>query len=113
VYSSRYSGEHATYAENVAKLVREMAAVPDGERGARFRTVALVRFPDGRELVAEGAVDGVIATAPRGDGGFGYDPVFVPDGSGGRTFAEMTIEEKNGISHRGRAVRAIAALLRD
>jgi XTP/dITP diphosphohydrolase len=113
VYSSRYSGEHATYAENVAKLVLEMAAVPDGERGARFRTVALVRFPDGRELVAEGAVDGVIATAPRGDGGFGYDPVFVPDGSGGRTFAEMTIEEKNGISHRGRAVRAIAALLRD
>jgi XTP/dITP diphosphohydrolase len=113
VYSSRYSGEHATYAENVAKLVLEMAAVPDGERGARFRTVALVRFPDGRELVAEGAVDGVIATAPRGDGGFGYDPVFVPDGSGGRTFAEMTIEEKNGISHRGRAVRAVAALLRD
>ena len=113
VYSSRYSGEHATYAENVAKLVREMAAVPDGERGARFRTVALVRFPDGRELVAEGVVEGVIAAAPRGDGGFGYDPVFVPDGSGGRTFAEMTIEEKNGISHRGRAVRAVAALLRD
>jgi XTP/dITP diphosphohydrolase len=112
VYSSRYSGEHATYAQNVAKLAREMATVPPAERQARFRTVALVRFPDGRELVAEGVVDGVIAAEPRGAGGFGYDPLFVPDEGDGRTFAEMTLEEKNAVSHRARAVRAVAAMLR-
>jgi XTP/dITP diphosphohydrolase len=112
VYSSRYSGENATYAENVAKLVREMEGVPAERRRAKFRTVALVRFPDGRELVAEGAVLGTIATEPRGADGFGYDPVFVPDEGDGRTFAEMTLEEKNAVSHRGRAVRAVAELLR-
>ena len=111
VYSSRYSGEHATYADNVAKLLRELDGVPAELRTARFRTVALVRFPDGSELVAEGAVTGSIATAARGDDGFGYDPLFVPDEGDGRTFAEMTLTEKNAISHRGRAVRAAAALL--
>jgi XTP/dITP diphosphohydrolase len=112
VYSSRYSGEHATYADNVAKLLGAMQGVPIARRTARFRTVALVRFPDGRELMAEGAVTGTIATGARGDDGFGYDPVFVPDEGDGRTFAEMTLTEKNAISHRGRAVRAAAALLR-
>ena len=71
----------------------------------------MARWPDGREVVAVGAVDGVIATAPSGDGGFGYDPVFVPVEGDGRTFAEMAPGEKHAVSHRGRAFRALAALL--
>jgi XTP/dITP diphosphohydrolase len=73
--------------------------------------VALVRWPDGREVAATGAVEGVIAAEPRGDGGFGYDPVFVPAEGDGRTFAELTPDEKHGLSHRGRAFRALAAEL--
>lgn len=109
VYSARFAGPDATYADNVAALLRAMEGRED--RSARFRTVALVRFPDGREVVAEGAVDGVITVAPQGDGGFGYDPLFAPEGAGGRTFAEMTLAEKNAVSHRGRALRALAELL--
>jgi XTP/dITP diphosphohydrolase len=109
VRSARYAGEDATYADNVAKLVGALDGVPD--RRARFRTVALARFPDGREVVAEGVVDGTITATRRGASGFGYDPVFVPDGGDGRTFAEMTPEEKHAISHRGRAFRALDALL--
>lgn len=108
VYSSRYAGEAASYADNVAKLVAEMHGV--AERAARFRTVALALWPDGREVVAEGRVDGRIAEVPCGADGFGYDPVFVPGGED-RTFAQMTLEEKNSISHRGRAFRALAARL--
>ena len=111
VYSARYSGEHATYADNVTKLLDELARVgaegPEA-RAAVFRTVALVAFPDGSERWCEGEVAGVISPAPSGTGGFGYDPVFAPDGFGGRTFAEMSPEEKHGISHRGRAFRALA-----
>jgi XTP/dITP diphosphohydrolase len=81
------------------------------DRTARFRTVALVRWPDGRELVAEGVCEGTIATAARGGGGFGYDPVFVPSEGDGRVFAEMSRDEKNAVSHRGRAFRALAARL--
>ena len=110
VYSARYAGEKASYRDNVEKLLRELSAV-DGPRTARFRTVAIVVFPDGRELVAEGIVEGQIATDARGDLGFGFDPLFVPDDGGGRTFAEMTAEEKNGISHRGAAFRCLANLL--
>ncbi len=113
-YAARYAGEGATYADNVAKLLSELAALPDrgGARRARFRTVAWVQFPDGRELWREGTVDGVIADAPRGDGGFGYDAVFVPDEGDGRTFAQLRPEEKHAISHRGRALRALAAAMR-
>jgi XTP/dITP diphosphohydrolase len=113
VYSARYAGEDVTYAANVAKLLAELEGQPDGGGGrtARFRTVALVSFPDGSELWAEGVVDGTIAGAARGMGGFGYDPVFVPSEGDGRTFAEMTSAEKNVISHRGRAFRALAAAL--
>jgi XTP/dITP diphosphohydrolase len=111
VYAARFAGEDATYADNVAKLLRELDGVPPAGRRARFRTVALVRFPDGGELVADGVVGGVIADAPRGEGGFGYDPVFVPDGGDGRSYAEMTLEEKQAVSHRGRAFRALAELL--
>ena len=110
MHSARFAGPHATYADNVAKLLADLAGATD--RRARFRTVALVRFPDGREVVADGVVDGHIATDPRGDEGFGYDPVFVPDEGDGRTFAEMTLAEKQAVSHRGRAFRALAEHLR-
>ena len=109
VWAARYAGEGATYADNVEKLLSELRGVD--ERSARFRTVALVCLPDGREVMAEGWVTGRIARAPRGTGGFGYDPVFVPDDGDGRTFAEMTPAEKEAISHRGRAFRALAAAL--
>jgi XTP/dITP diphosphohydrolase len=111
VRSSRYSGEQATYAENVALLLRSLEGVGWDERTARFRTVALLHYPDGEEVWAEGVVAGHIAEEARGEEGFGYDPVFVPDGSDGRTFAEMSAEEKHALSHRGRAFRALAARL--
>ncbi len=109
VRSSRYAGEHASYADNVAKLLKELDKVED--RRARFRTVALLAFPDGTELLAEGVVSGTISRIPRGSGGFGYDPVFLPDGGGGLTFAEMSVEQKNSISHRGLAFRMLAERL--
>jgi XTP/dITP diphosphohydrolase len=113
VFSARYAGEDATYADNVAKLLRELAAVPDdgGARRASFKTVALAAFPDGSEVWAEGVLEGTIAPEGRGSNGFGYDPVFVPEGADGRTFAEMRPEEKDAVSHRGRAFRALAAAL--
>jgi XTP/dITP diphosphohydrolase len=116
VYSARYAGEHASYADNVNKLLRELSALGDGggPRRARFRTVALASFPDGSEVWAEGAVEGTIEPEPRGAAGFGYDPVFLPvpaEGGEGRTFAEMTAAEKDALSHRGRAFRALATAL--
>ena len=111
VHSSRYAGEGASYADNVAKLVQALSGVAPEDRRARFRTVALARWPDGREVVAEGVVDGVIAEEPAGDGGFGYDPLFVPDEGDGRTFAQMSLAEKNALSHRARAFRTLATLL--
>lgn len=111
VRSARYAGEDGDAAANVAKLLGELDGVAPERRTARFRTVAMVRWPDGREVAASGAVDGVIAATPRGDGGFGYDPVFLPDEGGGRSFAEMDAAAKDAISHRGRALRALATLL--
>jgi len=110
VFSARFAGEGATYSDNVAKLLAELDGVA-APRTARFRTVALARFPDGTEIVASGVVEGSIAPEPRGSGGFGYDPVFVPEGGGGRTFAEMTASDKHALSHRGRAFRALAERL--
>jgi XTP/dITP diphosphohydrolase len=110
VYSSRYAGEGASYADNVTKLIEALAGV-GGSRRARFRTVAVAAWPNGRELVAEGLVEGTVAQAPRGSGGFGYDPVFIPTEGDDRTFAEMTAAEKHLLSHRGRAFRALAAQL--
>lgn len=109
VYSSRYAGEHASYADNVAKLRTAMAGQTD--RRARFTTVAVAVFPDGTEIVASGSVGGQISDQPRGQNGFGYDPLFIPDEGDGRTFAEMTHEEKNSLSHRGRAFRLLAERL--
>ena len=120
VHSARYAAEAASsagnvYDTNVQKLLDELArvgAVTAAQRTARFRTVVMVVWPDGAELSVEGVVEGVIAPTRRGSGGFGYDPVFVPLEGDGRSFAEMGLE-KHEISHRGRALRALAAALRD
>ena len=111
VYSARYAGENATYEDNVLKLLKEMEGVVGGKRSARFRTVALVSWADGTETIAEGAVEGFIAETPSGTGGFGYDSIFIPSSGGGKTFAEMGDEEKNAISHRGAAFRALKGCL--
>jgi XTP/dITP diphosphohydrolase len=114
VHSARYAGVHATDADNVARLLADLAALdPADQRGrrARFRCVLVLRRPDGSEVVAEGEVAGVIASEPRGSGGFGYDPVFVPDDGDGATFAELTPQAKHRISHRGRALAALVAAL--
>lgn len=108
VWSARYAGESATYEDNQRKLVAAMEK--HSLRTARFRTVALMLAPDGTELVAEGVVEGVIATEPKG-AGWGYDPVFIPLEGDGRSFGEMSSDEKNAISHRGRAFRALQALI--
>ena len=113
VHSARYAGETATSADNVAKLLRELREVAPSHRAARFRTVALLRFADGRELVAHGLVEGRITMSARGDGGFGYDPVFEPTEGGGVTFGEMPSDAKHAISHRGRAFRALARMISD
>jgi XTP/dITP diphosphohydrolase len=109
VRTARYAGEDATYAENRALMLRELDGASD--RRARFRTVAMVVWPDGREVAAEGVCDGTIATEERGSRGFGYDAVFVPDDGDGRTFAEMSEDDKHAMSHRGRAFRALLAEL--
>ncbi len=112
VWSARYAGEDATDQDNVDKLLAALADRPDpADRTARFRAVVILRYPDGREQVAAGHVEGRIADAPRGPGGFGYDPVFIPDEGDGRTFGEMTQDEKHAISHRGRALRSLLAQL--
>ncbi|HET9260346.1 MAG TPA: RdgB/HAM1 family non-canonical purine NTP pyrophosphatase [Acidimicrobiia bacterium] len=104
VKTARFAGEGARYEDNVAKILEVMRDQVD--RSARFRTVVALVFPDGVEILAEGTVDGVITEEQRGQGGFGYDPVFEVDG---RTLGEMGVEEKNRLSHRARAVRALAA----
>lgn len=111
VHSARYAGPQQDAAANLAKLVAALRDVPVPQRTARFRTVVAVVGPDGREVLADGVVEGSIATASSGAGGFGYDPVFVPDEAAPLTFAEMSAEAKNRISHRGRALRALAAQL--
>ncbi len=112
IYAARYAGPEATYADNRDKMLAELAEVTDPtQRTARFRTVALLHYPDGTEAVAEGVVEGVITEAPRGGGGFGYDPIFVPVDGDGRTFSEMSDDEKHLISHRSRAFEALLSHL--
>jgi XTP/dITP diphosphohydrolase len=112
VHTARFAGEHATYADNRAKLLESLRGIGTPARTARFRTVALVANPDGSERWAEGVCEGLIADAERGERGFGYDAVFVPRDGGGRTFAEMTVDDKHALGHRGRAFRALADVLR-
>ena len=109
VYSARYAGDNATYTDNVEKLVEEMKNIPSENRGAQFQTV-MVYIDKDTELIADGVVKGQIANASKGVGGFGYDPVFyIPEKE--KTFAEMTIQEKNQISHRGIALRNLKGIL--
>ena len=110
VRSARYAGPGASDEANVAELLAALAGVAPARRTARFRTVVVARWPDGRELLADGVVEGSIAEAPRGSRGFGYDPVFVPS-PGELTFAEMSLAAKGAISHRGRALRELARRL--
>ena len=108
VFSARYAGPDATYADNCRRLLEELEGVED--RGAAFVCVLVGLRADGSMLVASGSCPGRIAPAMRGSGGFGYDPVFLPEGEA-RSMAEMSREEKAAISHRGRAARRMAALL--
>lgn len=106
VHTARYAGPDAGYASNLAKLLTDLEGV--GDRTARFRTAIALVEPGVEPVVVEGVMEGEIAHAPRGANGFGYDPVFLV---GDRTYAEMTDEEKNGISHRARALRALSEIL--
>jgi XTP/dITP diphosphohydrolase len=112
IYAARYAGDDCTYADNRHKLLAELADVagPD-ERTAEFRTVAIVVWPGGDELAVEGVCPGVITATERGADGFGYDAVFQPDEGSGLTFAQMSADEKNAISHRGRAFDALVNAL--
>jgi XTP/dITP diphosphohydrolase len=112
VYSARYAGEHASDEENLDKLLREVPG--DGDRSVAYVCALAYVAPSGEEHVVEGRCEGTLAHEPRGDGGFGYDPAFVPDDTGpddGRTMAELAPAEKHAISHRGRAARKLAAHL--
>jgi len=110
VYSSRYAGPQASYAENCTLLLRRLRGVPPRRRMARFRSVIAFISREGKEDLVEGIVRGVILEAPRGGQGFGYDPVFLPEGHD-CTFAEMSLEEKNRISHRAMALARLKPLL--
>ncbi len=110
VRSARFAGENKDYRANNEKLLGLLKGVTD--RRARFRTVAVLALPDGRTWTAEGVLEGRIAETPRGEGGFGYDPLFIPEGET-RTLAEMSPEEKNRISHRRRALEAMRSILEE
>ena len=112
VLSARWSGRHGDDATNVALLLGQLTDVPDTRRGGAFVCSAALVVPGGPETVVHGEWPGHIAAAPRGTGGFGYDPIFVPDGEQ-RTSAELTPAEKDAASHRGRAMRALLPHLRD
>lgn len=111
VWSARYAGPDARDADNVARVLHELGDVSDSQRTATFRTVIVVAWPDGRVQHASGEIAGTIVASPRGEHGFGYDPIFEPAETPGRTMAELTPDEKNASSHRARALRALVALL--
>ena len=112
VYSARYAGEGCTDDYNNELLLRRMESVPDGERSARFVSVITMLFPDGRKLVAKGTVEGRIDRCLDGEGGFGYDPLFIPDGYD-RSFGVLSSEIKNSISHRAKALSELEMLLNE
>jgi XTP/dITP diphosphohydrolase len=109
--SARYAGEDATDELNLRTLIRAIAGIPPSGRSARYRCLAAVAWPDGSDLSAEATCEGLLETRPRGTGGFGYDPIFVPAGWD-RTMAELEPAEKDRISHRGKAFRGLAERLR-
>ena len=108
VYSARYAGDHGNDPANIALLLENMKDVPDEKRTARFMCTVCCTYPDGSEIVVNGTCEGKIGYEPKGDGGFGYDPVFMV---GDKSFAELTAEEKDKISHRGNALKALAEAL--
>ncbi len=112
VYSARYAGDKATDEENYQKLLVELKGVPREKRTARFKCVVVAYRPDGKWITSQGSCEGHIADKPRGEHGFGYDPVFIPEGHS-RTMAELSRDEKNSISHRGMALKALKEKLRD
>jgi XTP/dITP diphosphohydrolase len=112
VLSARWAGGHGDDVANLELVLGQVADVPEERRGARFVCAAAAAMPDGREVVVEGEMRGVLLHAPRGTNGFGYDPIFRPDGET-RSSAELTSDEKDAISHRGKAFRALAPLLVD
>ncbi|MEU7887357.1 RdgB/HAM1 family non-canonical purine NTP pyrophosphatase [Microbispora bryophytorum] len=110
IFSARWSGRHGDDDANLDLLLAQIADVPDGRRRAHFACTAALALPTGEEHVVEGAVHGHLIRERRGTGGFGYDPIFVPDGDT-RTTSEMSAEEKDAISHRGKAFRAIVPVI--
>ncbi|HRE01826.1 MAG TPA: non-canonical purine NTP pyrophosphatase, partial [Ilumatobacteraceae bacterium] len=112
--TARFAGNGATDADNRAKMLADLVGIEPPRRTARFRTVAMAMWPDGSELAVEGVCEGSLATAERGARGFGYDPLFIPAAQTAvppQTFAEMSDEAKNAISHRGQALRALVTAL--
>lgn len=110
VRSARYAGEGATDEQNLREMIRAIRGIPGGGRTARYRCLAVLSAPDGALTWAEGTCEGTLETSPRGSGGFGYDPIFVPAGWD-ETMAELSPEQKDRISHRGRAFRGLRAQL--
>jgi XTP/dITP diphosphohydrolase len=108
--SARFAGEDTTDQRNLDELIRALKGVPGSGRTARYRCIAVLAFPDGREIHAEGTCEGTLVGKPRGTRGFGYDPIFVPEGRD-RSMAELSDEDKDRISHRGRAFRALGETL--
>lgn len=106
VYSARYAGEHGNDRKNNEKLLAELAGIPMEQRGGRYVCAVCCVFPDGQEILVRGECEGVIGLSPDGGAGFGYDPLFMVSG---RSFGRYTAEEKDAISHRGKALRAFAA----
>ncbi|MBQ4111354.1 MAG: XTP/dITP diphosphatase [Clostridia bacterium] len=111
VYSARYAGGHGDDAANNALLLKNLAQVSAEERTARFVCCIALVYPDGREITVRGETEGLIIDEARGEGGFGYDPYFYYEPFG-KTFSEMTAEEKNAISHRGKAIAKVAEILK-
>lgn len=110
VYSARYSGEHGNDEANIEKLLLKLKDVPDEKRSAHFSCAVYVCFPDGREIAVEGRCEGKIGYEKIGDGGFGYDPVFMCNG---KSFAQLTSEEKDAVSHRGKALNSLSQKLKE
>jgi XTP/dITP diphosphohydrolase len=114
IFSARWSGRHGDDAANLALVLAQLSDIAGPHRGAYFACAAALALPDGRERVVEGRLDGRLTTSPRGAGGFGYDPIFVPsepDAPAGLTTAEMSPDAKDAISHRGRAFRALGPVV--
>jgi XTP/dITP diphosphohydrolase len=112
IYSARWAGRHGDDRANLELVLAQVGHIPAERRHAHFACAAVLVFPDGREYIVEGRMEGAIIDEPRGEGGFGYDPIFVAEGDS-RTSAELSPEEKDAISHRGKAMRSLVELMRE